>query len=184
MSYVLSFLPWIAFSVLPSKNWQWAALIACAIAVALVVKQRTAGRTLDSMIIELGSAVYFAALAAVAFHDPKSHWHDYSAAFSSLFLALIAGASLLLGKPFTLGIAKATTPREYWSAPAFVRTNVVITGAWALAFTAAGTTLTLLAHAGRAHTTTATTVQIAGFVVPVLFTTRYVAAIRGRAAAR
>jgi hypothetical protein len=183
MSYVLSFLPWIAFSALPSKNWQWAALVACAIAVALIARQRAAGRTLDSMIIELGSAVYFAALAAVAFHDPDSHWHDYSAAFSSLFLAAIAGLSLLVGKPFTLGIAKQTTPREVWNTPLFVRTNVIITAVWTLAFAVAGAILVTLAHAGKAHTGAATVVQVAGFVLPVMFTIRYVAAVQAKAAA-
>jgi uncharacterized membrane protein len=184
MPYVLSFLPWIAYSVLPSKNWQWAALVACGVAVVLIVKQRAAGRTLDALIIELGSAVYFAALAAVAFHDPESHWHDYSAAFSSLFLAAIAGISLLIGKPFTLGIAKQSTPAEHWTAPLFVRTNVVITAVWTLAFAASGAILATLAHAGDAHTTAATAVQVAGFVLPVLFTTRYVAAVQAKATAR
>jgi hypothetical protein len=182
--YVISFLPWIAFSLLPPKNWQWAALVACAIAVALLLKQRAAGRTVDSMIIELGSAVYFAALAALAFRDPSSHWHDYSAAFSSLFLAGIAGTSLLIGRPFTLGIAKQSTPRELWSAPLFIRTNIIITAVWTLAFAAAGAALATMAHAGNAHTTAATGIQVAGFVLPVLFTTRYVAAVRSEATAR
>ena len=184
MPYVISFLPWVAYAALPSKDWQWAALAGCAIAVALLLKRRAAGRTLDSLIIEFGSAVYFAALAAVAFHDPDSHWHDYSAAFSSLFLAVIAGFSLLIGKPFTLGIAKQSTPRETWNTPLFVRANVVITAVWTLAFAAAGTALATMAHAGHAHTTAATAVQAAGFVLPVLFTVRYVAGVQTAAAAR
>lgn len=110
MSYVRTFLPWIVFAVLPSSQWQWAALAGLLVAVAVTVQQRLAGVGLDALIIEIGSAVFFAALTAVAFADPDSPVHDYSAALSSATLALIAGVSLLVRQPFTLGIAKRTTP--------------------------------------------------------------------------
>lgn len=181
MSYVRTFLPWIVFAVLPSGQWQWAALAALVVAVGLVAQQRTAGAGFDALIIELGSAAFFAGLAAIAFADPDSGVHDYSAALSSATLALIAGVSLLIGKPFTLGIAKRSTPREVWGLKPFIRTNVVITAVWTAAFAVTAAALAVIAHAGNAHSTPATIVQVAGFALPMLFTVRYVAAAQAKA---
>src|SRR5262245_22390175 len=110
MSYLRTFLPWIAFAVVPSGMWQWGALAALVAAVAVIGQQVRAGAGPDALIIELGSVVFFAVLAVIAFADPHSGIHDYSAALSSGTLAVIAGGSLAIGKPFTLGIAKRTTP--------------------------------------------------------------------------
>ncbi|MFC8450641.1 hypothetical protein [Kitasatospora sp. NPDC057223] len=184
MSYLRTFLPWIVFAVLPSGQWQWAALAALVVAVAVTVQQRRSGAGYDALIIELGSAVFFAALTAIAFADPHSGVHDYSAALSSATLAVIAGVSLLIGKPFTLGIAKRGTPREVWGLKPFVRANVVITAVWTAAFLVTAAVLAVIAHAGDAHSAVATLVQVAGFAVPMVFTVRYVAAVQARAGAR
>lgn len=183
MSYVRTFLPWIVFAVIPSAQWQWGALAGLVAAVAVTAQQRRAGAGFDALIIEIGSAVFFAALTGIAFADPDSGVHAYSAALSSATLALIAGASLLVGRPFTLGIAKRTTPRELWGMKPFIRINVVITAVWTAAFTVTAVALAALAHAGQGHSTPATLVQAAGFVVPMLFTVRYVAAAQARAEA-
>lgn len=146
MSYVRTFLPWIVFAAVPSTHWQWGALAALLVAVVVVAQQRRTGVGFDALIMETGSAVYFAILAAVAFADPHSATHAYSAALSSATLALIAGTSLLMGKPFTLGIAKRTTPPEVWRLKPFIRVNVVITTVWTAAFGATAVALAVLAH--------------------------------------
>ncbi|MFF4211056.1 hypothetical protein ACFYZE_17220 [Streptomyces sp. NPDC001796] len=183
MSYLRTFLPWIIFAVLPSGQWQWAALAALVVAVAVIVRQRRAGAGFDALIIETGSAAFFAVLAVIAFTDPHSPVHDYSAAASSGTLAVVAGVSLAIGKPFTLGIAKRTTPRELWGLRPFIRTNVVITAVWTAAFALTAVVLAVVAHAGNAHSTTATLIQVAGFVIPMVFTVRYVAAVQAKAGA-
>ncbi|MFF2193664.1 hypothetical protein [Streptomyces sp. NPDC058157] len=183
MSYVRTFLPWIVFAVVPSAQWQWGALAALVAAVAVVLQQRREGAGFDSLIIETGSAVFFAALAGIAFADPHSGVHAYSAALSSGALALVAAVSLLIRRPFTLGIAKRTTPREVWGLRPFIRANTVVTRAWTAAFALTAGALALLAHAGQGHSTTATAVQAAGFVLPMVFTNRYVASLRTNAAA-
>ncbi|MEV0415834.1 hypothetical protein AB0I68_34965 [Streptomyces sp. NPDC050448] len=183
MSYVRTFLPWIVFAVFPSAQWQWGALAGLLVAVAVTVQQRRAGAGFDALIMETGSAAFFAALTAIAYADPHSAVHAYSAALSSATLALIAGASLLVRKPFTLGIAKRTTPREVWGLKPFVRINVVITAAWTAAFAVTAGALAALAHAGHGHSTAATLVQAAGFAIPMLFTVRYVAAAQAKAQA-
>ncbi|MEU1668075.1 hypothetical protein ABZ547_31770 [Streptomyces sparsogenes] len=181
MNYLRTFLPWIVFAALPSGSWQWGASAALVVAVALIVGQVRAGVGLDALIIELGSAVFFAVLAVVAFADHDSGVHDYSAALSSGTLAVIAGVSLAIGKPFTLGIAKRTTPREVWGLRPFVRTNVVITAVWTAAFALTALALAFEAQSGHGHSTPATLVQVAGFAVPMVFTVRYVAHVQARA---
>ncbi|RKE16904.1 hypothetical protein [Streptomyces sp. TLI_171] len=181
MSYLRTFLPWIIFAVIPSAKWQWAALAGLVVAAAVIAQQRKAGAAWDALIIETGSALYFAALAVIAFADPHSGIRDYSATLSSAVLAVIAGVSLLIGKPFTLGIAKRTTPREFWTLKPFIRVNQVITSVWTAAFALTAAALGVLAHGGHGHSTTSLIVQIAGFVVPMVFTIRYVAIVQSRA---
>ncbi|MEU9008700.1 hypothetical protein AB0D12_02710 [Streptomyces sp. NPDC048479] len=184
MSYLRTFLPWIVFAVTPSGDWQWAALAALVIAVAVIAEQVRSGVAFDALIIEAGSAVFFAVLAVIAFAHHDSDVHNYSAALSAGTLAVIAGVSLAIGRPFTLGIAKRTTPREVWGLTAFIRVNVVITAVWTAAFVLTAVVLAVLEHGGHAHSTAATIVQIAGFVVPMLFTVRYVAHVQAKAAAQ
>lgn len=51
--------------------------------------------------------------------------------------ALAAGSwlTIALGKPFTLDYARQHTDPSLWNQAGFIRTNVVITSAWALVFT-------------------------------------------------
>ncbi|MGW3819251.1 hypothetical protein [Streptomyces sp. NPDC005046] len=184
MSYLRTFLPWIVFAALPSGSWQWAALAAQVVAVAVIVQQIRSDVGPDGLIIEIGSAVFFGVLAVIAFANPDSSVHDYSAALSAGTLAVIAGVSLAIGKPFTLGIAKRTTPREVWGLKPFIRTNVIITGVWTAAFALTAVVLASVAHAGNAHSTPAALIQVAGFVLPMIFTVRYVAHVQAKAGAR
>jgi hypothetical protein len=179
MSYLRTFAPWLVYAIIPSAHWNWAALIALVLSIGLIAQQTRSGRTLDAQIIEIGSAVFFAAITVIAFVTPDSGLHPYTPALSSAALALIAGASLAVRKPFTLGIAKQTTPREFWGQPLFIRTNVIITTVWTASFAVAAIALATLAHSGA---TTRTIVQIAAFVVPMIFTVRYVAHIQAKAA--
>jgi hypothetical protein len=180
VSYLRSFAPWIVFAVIPSSDWKWAALFALAISLASVIVQVRAGLPADAQIIEIGSAVYFAALTALAFADPKTPLHPYVACMASGALGLIACVSLAIGKPFTLGIAKQSTPRELWDRPGFYRVNVTITSVWAASFVVGCVILGLLAHSS---VTARSVVQVAAFVIPLVFTIRYVARARARAEA-
>jgi len=50
------------------------------------------------------------------------------------FLTLISLGSMLVKKPWTIIIAKRTTSSDVWSTDLFLKTNMIITGAWALLF--------------------------------------------------
>jgi hypothetical protein len=182
VSYLRAFAPWIAFAVIPSGYWKWAALLALAISLAGLISQVRAGRPASAQIIEIGSAVYFAAIAGLAFADPDTALHPYVPCLASGALGLIACVSLAVGKPFTLGIARQSVPREVWDHPLFFRVNVIITSVWAASFVTGCVILAFVAHSPVAARSA---VQVAAFVIPLVFTIRYAARARerGRAAA-
>jgi uncharacterized membrane protein len=177
MSYLRTFAPWIAFAVFPAGEWQWAALVALAICVVGITRQTRSGVPAGAQIIEIGSAVFFAALTALAFADPHTALRPYTPSLASGALGLIAGISLALRRPFTLGIARQTTPREHWNSPLFIRANVIITAVWTASFLIGGVILAFLAHSSPY---VVGAVQVAAFAVPMVFTVRYVARARAR----
>ena len=179
MSYLRTFAPWIVYAAIPSANWNWGALAALLVSLLVIGRQVGAGRPLDAQIIEIGSAVFFAAITVLAFADPHTALHPYAPALSSTALALIAGASLAARHPFTLGIAKQTTPREFWDQPLFIRTNVIITAVWTASFVIGAVVLAAVAH----DSTVRTVVQVAAFVAPASFTIHYSRHIQARTAA-
>ncbi|MFF2084068.1 hypothetical protein ACFVVM_09845 [Nocardia sp. NPDC058176] len=181
MSYLRIFAPWIVYAVAPGAYWQWAALAAAVLALTELLVRRRGGAGFDALIIESGTVVFFAGLSVLAFIDPDTALHPYSPALSSAALALIAGTSLAIRQPFTLGIAKQTTPREVWGHPLFVRTGYVLTSVWTASFTVGAVVLALVAHA---DTVLRIAAQALAFAVPMVFTVRYVAHIKTEVAAR
>lgn len=177
MSYLRTFLPWIVFAVFPNKDWQWAALCALAIGVIGIMRQTRSGAQLDALVIDLGSAAYFAALTVLAFGDPNTGLHAYTASMANGALGLIAAISLAIGKPFTLGIAKQQTPREFWNNPLFIRTNVIITAVWTASFVIGCAVLASMAHSSVLDRSI---VQVVSFVIPMVFTVRYAAYIKAK----
>lgn len=172
MNYLRGFVPWIAFAVVSTIGWQWAAVTGLAIGVWLLVNDRRAGVAADALILDGSTVVYFAALAAVAFAFPHSGLRHYSGGLSVAWLAATAWATLAAGRPFTTGIARQQAPREVWHSPVFLRVNKVLTAFWATAFTltaAADATVTA-AHLGIGASIA---VQVAGFAIPAVFTARY-----------
>ncbi|MEC3953123.1 hypothetical protein VMT65_08805 [Nocardia sp. CDC153] len=70
--------------------------------------------------------------------------------------------------------------REFWDQPLFIRTAYVLTSVWAASFVIACVVLAALAHGSAGPRVTA---QVLAFVIPVVFTIRYVAHIQGKARA-
>ncbi|MCA6094096.1 hypothetical protein LE181_18250 [Streptomyces sp. SCA3-4] len=179
MNYLRGFMPWIAFAVVSSYGWQWGAAAGLATAVALLVKEHQAGTARQSLILEHSTAGYFAALTALAFALPHSELQHFGGAMSLGWLALTAWATLAVGHPFTTGIAKRQAPPQVWNTPLFRRINIVITAAWALAFTLAATALAI-ADANDLGTNASIAIQAAGFALPAAFTARYPERARAR----
>lgn len=184
MSYLRTFLPWIVYAALAGHTaaaQQRATLAALAVTVVVIaIKVRKEGSAFDALIIETGSGVFFAAMAIVAFAAPHSGALTYAAALSSTTLAVIAWASLAARHPFTLGIAKQTTPPEVWTQPAFKHSNMVITTIWSVSMTVSAVILVVVIHAGG-DVLVRFLFQVLGFIVPMVFTRRYVKRVHARA---
>jgi hypothetical protein len=183
MSYLRGFIPWIAFGAISSFGWQWGALTALILGVFQLRKQRRAGVAADALVLETSTVIYFALLTALAFALPHSPLQHYAGVLSFSWLALTAWGTLAARHPFTLGIAKQSTPREFWDMPQFLHINVVITTVWALCFTltALATAIFVVDNGGTLATTLA---QVAGFAVGAVFTARYPKIMQARYAAQ
>src|SRR4051794_7807126 len=177
MNYVRNFAPWIVFAAFPSANWQWGALAALVVTVVLMVQDHTAARGVD--LLAYSTAAFFLVLTPIAFAGPDSDFRRYVGAASLAWLAVTAWASIAARKPFTLVIARRSTPREVWGLPAFRSINVVITAVWAASFTATAVALSLV-RANDLGSNVAIGVQAAGFVIPAMFTARYPAIAQAR----
>ena len=179
MSYFRSFLPWIVYATVSSLvNWRAAAALALLVAVRAVKEQRRQHHEVD--LLSRTTAWFFFALVIVGLTDPASPLHRFIPALSLAALGAAAAGSLLCRQPFTLVIARRTTPAELWDLPAFVDANVTITAVWTASFllTAAVCALTLAVAPGAAAVWLAA--EIIGFAVPVVFTARYRERIRNR----
>ncbi|QLE73058.1 hypothetical protein FGW37_16945 [Streptomyces rectiverticillatus] len=179
MSYVRGFIPWIAFALVSSVGWQWGAVAGLVAGAGLLVKERKAGTEGDALILEVSTVCFFAALTVAAFAFPHSGLRHFGGALSLGWLALTAWATLAAGRPFTTGIAKTQAPPEVWDTPVFLRINVVITSAWALAFTVTAVALAAVSAAGLGSAVSVP-VQVAGFALPAVFTARYPERVRAR----
>ncbi|MFI1164347.1 hypothetical protein ACH4UM_12140 [Streptomyces sp. NPDC020801] len=179
MHYLRGFLPWIAYACLSPLGWQWSALTGLVVALVLIAVNRRAGVSADALILEFSTACFFVALTAVAFAAPHSKVADYGGAISFGWLAVTAGTTLAVRRPFTLGIARRSVPEKFWKTPQFLRINNVITAVWAGAFLVTAAALTVCDAEG-AGAAVKVTVQVLGFTVPAVFTARYPKIVQAR----
>lgn len=136
MSILLAFAPFIVFAILDRLTGATSALATAALVSAgLLLRDWIApGRT--PKILEIGTTLLFGALALYAVLGTPA-WSVIGVRLCvDSGLLLIVLASLATGRPFSLQYAREQVAPEFWNSPAFIRTNYVITGAWALAFAA------------------------------------------------
>jgi hypothetical protein len=181
LGYLRSFAPWLVFAAVSAIDWRLGALAGLATAVATTLYARRS-QPLDALLLDLSAVVFFVVLGVVGLADAHSPVAGWAATLSLAWLALIAWVSLAGRRPFTLGIARQSTPREMWHNPVFYRVNVTITAVWAASFTAItiATAIVKVTHAG----TIPAVAVYAGYLVPVVFTRRYPAIVRARYADR
>ncbi|OGK79485.1 MAG: all-trans-retinol 13,14-reductase [Candidatus Rokubacteria bacterium GWC2_70_16] len=86
--------------------------------------------------IELTAAAFFAVHAIVTIGLGSPVVQRYDAALASATLGAMAWGTLLFRSPFTALYAREQWPREYWEAPLFRRTNVLLSALWGAIFTA------------------------------------------------
>jgi hypothetical protein len=134
MGILLAFAPFIVFAVVDRLVGATEGLVAAALvsAAMLIRDWITPGRS--PKILEIGTLLLFAGLSLYAVLAGPA-WSVIGVRLcvdTGLFLIVLA--SMAVGRPFTMQYAREQVAPEFWSTPQFIRTNYVITGAWALAF--------------------------------------------------
>ena len=181
--YARTFLPWIVLALASGIDHRVGALAGLGTALVLLVSDRRSGRRFDELILDLSTALFMALFAIWALAQPHSVILDYGTALAVGWLGGTAWLGLLVGRPFTLGIARRRVDEQIARTAAFVRMNVVMTAVWALCFTLEAITLAGLQYY-LPHALGPLIACKAGFVtVAAVFTARYPEVVRRRAQA-
>jgi hypothetical protein len=125
LSLILGFLPLIAFAVLSGRvadnGAAWAATVACAIAVVLLVIKRT----WPPKLVDAFQALVFAVIAVIGFaggNDVDAWLFDWANGLTTTTLGVLILAFVPV-LPFTEQYARESVPQEYWGEPTFERVN-------------------------------------------------------------
>lgn len=134
MNLLLAFAPFVVYVIGARFAGISLALIAAALTSAALLVRDVAFQHRTVKILELGTLVLFGGLAAYAFLR-SAQWSIPAVRLRvDGGLLLIVLVSMAVRRPFTLQYARDQVPREFWTLPAFIRTNYIITGVWAVAF--------------------------------------------------
>jgi hypothetical protein len=134
MGILLAFAPFIAFALADRLAGPTEGLVAgAAVSAALLLRDRlTPGRS--PKLLEIGTALLFGGLALYALLGGPT-WSILGVRLCvDVGLLLIVLVSLAIRQPFTLQYARERVAPEHWGSPGFIRSNTVITSAWAFAF--------------------------------------------------
>jgi len=168
MGILLAFAPFFAFVAVERLVGVPAGLAAGAAVSAVLLLRDTVSGTRRVKVLEIGTFLLFGGLALCVWLPGAAQWSIAAVRLRvDAGLLLIVIVSMLIKRPFTLQYAREQVPADLWSSPAFVRTNYVITGAWAAAFAVmvlADLALTYLPDVPRQVSIIATVVAIVGAV--------------------
>ncbi|GAA3383177.1 MULTISPECIES: hypothetical protein [Streptomyces] len=184
---VVGMAPWIVFSLLVGPGrFEIAVGVALASAVVLVVLGRVVHRGSSWKLLEVADVVFFAALAVIGAlaSDGTLRWLEtYAGEIANLTLTVIAFGSMAVRMPFTLQYAREQVDPSLWHAPAFLRTNYVITGVWGLAFLVAALAGAFgdLVLRDPDNIWTGWIIQVLAIVAALRFTVWYPEVVRARA---
>ncbi|MCB1003613.1 MAG: hypothetical protein KDB35_05445 [Acidimicrobiales bacterium] len=169
MSFLRTFAPWIAYAVASAVvDWRLGAVLALAVATAELVRQRRVHRRADALTV--ATAAFFAGLAVVSLADPTAALHRFTPALALGLLGVVALGSLARGAPFTLAIARRSTPPELWDHPGFLAANVAITRVWAVSFLITAAACLVVLAVDPEATALWVGAQVIGFAVPLAYT--------------
>ncbi|SFQ30258.1 hypothetical protein SAMN04489713_12697 [Actinomadura madurae] len=171
--YARTFLPWILLAVGSGFDVRAGAVTGLVAALALLAHDLRRGHRADSLILEISTTVFLAALTVAAFAAPDSPPMGYGASLAIGWLGVTAWGTLLLERPFTEGIARRKVSAEVAATAGFRHANRVLTAVWAVSFTVMAVVLGCVQYWSPDSTTLLVAVKIAGFTLPAVFTARY-----------
>lgn len=134
MGILLAFAPFIVFALADRVAGSNIALFAGAATSAVLLLRELVAPDRTPKLLELGTLILFGGLALYAWLAAPS-WSIIAVRLRvDAGLLVIVLLSLAIRRPFTLQYARERTPPEFWSSPVFLRTNMIISAAWAFAF--------------------------------------------------
>ncbi|MFO1109616.1 MAG: hypothetical protein U1E61_10570 [Bradyrhizobium sp.] len=134
MGMLLAFAPFIAFAVVDRLVGSPEGLLAGFAVSAAILARDWLSATRKPKSLEIATAILFGLLAAYALIlDPAWSVIGVRLLVDAGLLAIVL-ASILIRRPFTLQYAREQASEEAMRSPEFLRTNYVISAAWALAF--------------------------------------------------
>lgn len=177
MNILIGLLPFFVFALVERLAGISAGLCAGALSALVLCARDWTGPRRHSGLIELVSLLLFGALAVYAgLYAP--HWTVIGVRLVvDTALLLVMLSSMLIGRPFTLGYAKANGDPADWLSPRFIRSHYVVSGVWTAALG-----VVVLADAMILLWPRATLAGVAVIVAALLaagrFTARYAASLR------
>lgn len=185
MSILLAFSPFITFSVAERAVGVVPALFAAAaVSVWLLVRGRQRGDS-GFNALEVGSVVMFLGLGVAAMAaDPAAWtlWRVRLAVDGGLMLIVVLG--LLVRRPFSLFEGRKQVSAEVAGSAAFLRTNMIVSGAWAAAFGGLVIADLLMVLNPQAPAALGIGLTVGALVAAFAFTGWYAERVGRRAAAR
>jgi hypothetical protein len=136
MTILLGFAPFLVFIVLERTVGFELGLRGAAATALLLLLRDVVMRHRRPKVLELGTFILFCLLAIYG-ALLGAQWSFAKVRLSvDGGLLLIVLLSMAIRQPFTLQYARESVPAEIWAQPRFIRTNYIITAAWAAAFAA------------------------------------------------
>ena len=173
MGIVLAFAPFIAFAVIDRFVGATEGLVAGAVVSAALLAWDWIRSKRPPKTLEVGTLILFGGMAAFAVLG-GAQWSVIGVRLRvDAGLLVIVLISIVLRQPFTLQYARDQVDRALWSNPEFMRTNYVITGAWALAFLVMVLADLVMLYIPEVPLRVGIVVTIAALVVAVKFTAWY-----------
>ncbi len=130
---LLSFAPWMVYWTLSGMGSSLGVVVPLAISSLLVV---LGVRRRDLNIMDVAPLVYFGAALPATFVLNLGIFIEESGLLGYTALFLMALASLVARRPFTLQASKRDYPEVYWRDRLFLTINSMITAVWAIVFMA------------------------------------------------
>lgn len=134
MKVMLGFLPFIAFAIASATGHSEVGLLAGGVIAAGFVIRDWLTPRLRLKLLDIGTFVLFGVLAVFVWTSGISLSVAVVRVCVDGGLLLVVLTTIVIGKPFTMGYAKQQVDPSLWHTASFVRTNQVISMAWAGAF--------------------------------------------------
>lgn len=173
LHYARTFAPWILFAAVSGWNGLAGALTGLVAATALLIDDLRRGRTADSVILEISTTAFMVVIASVALAAPGSPLLRFGASMAIGWLAVTAWGTVLVGHPFTEGIARRGVTADIAATGLFKQITRTLAIVWAADFTVMTGVLAYIQQVAHGHTLILIIVKVCGFSIPAVITARY-----------